>query len=169
MCKYMTEIVTSKHLRSAQWETHETNLLSIAFKNVVGPLRCSWRCCKSNVATVENQDLLDRYTAKVENELEQSCLEVFDLFVWDCFVFINCFSFVVQMLQLLEHKLLPTCSKGDEAQMFFERMCGDFYRYLAHIGDTEEYKNSSKDHYEVAYTLAKKFYPEIRHDQKEDV
>jgi len=138
MCKYLTEVVTSKHLRVAQLEENERNLLSVAFKNVVGGLRSSWRTFKGDT-TPENRELLDKYTAIVENELEQKCLEV---------------------LKILESKLIPTCAEGDESQVFFEKMCGDYYRYLAEFRDTEEYKNSAKDHYEAAYNLAKKFLPE---------
>jgi len=138
MCKYLTEVVNSKHKRSAQLKENERNLLSVAFKNVVGGLRSSWRTFKGD-ATPESRDLLDKYTAIVENELEQKCLEV---------------------LKILEDKLIPTCKKDDESQVFFEKMCGDYYRYLAEFRDTEEYKNSARDHYSSAYEAAKEFLPE---------
>lgn len=138
MCKYLTEVVSSKHKREAQLEENERNLLSVAFKNVVGGLRSSWRTFKGDAAT-ECQNLLNSYTAIVENELEQKCLEV---------------------LKILELKLIPTCKEGDESQVFFEKMCGDYYRYLAEFRDTEEYKTSAKTHYKTAYDAAKEHLPE---------
>jgi len=137
MCKYLTEVVTSKHARSSSLRENERNLLSVAFKNVVGGLRSSWRTFKSDNT---NSELFNKYSAIVENELEQKCLEV---------------------LRLLESKLIPNCaSEEPDGKVFFLKMCGDYYRYLAEFRDTEDYKKAAEEHYKKAYDEAKLSLPE---------
>jgi len=73
MAKYM-EIVTQNHGLSSP---DERNLLSVAFKNVVGARRSSWRVISSVEQKEEAADDRKRWTAdyrvKVETELKNIC------------------------------------------------------------------------------------------------
>ena len=54
------------------------NLLSVAYKNVVGSRRSSWRVVSSveQKATSENQAMIKEYREKIEEELNSTCNEV---------------------------------------------------------------------------------------------
>ena len=53
------------------------NLLSVAYKNVVGTRRSSWRVLKSLSNTENpNQDVLDEYIDIIVKELDSICMEV---------------------------------------------------------------------------------------------
>lgn len=138
MCDFLTEVVDSKKNREAQLEENERNLLSVAFKNVVGGLRSSWRALRNDPKAEENthKELTESYCGIVENELEQKCLDV---------------------LAILEKKLIPTCAKATEKEshVFFLKMTGDYYRYLAEFRSIEKYKKSAAENYEAAYNEAK--------------
>ncbi|XP_071481220.1 14-3-3-like protein 1 [Diadema antillarum] len=120
----------------------ERNLLSVAYKNVVGARRSSWRVISSIEAKEANQSsnstealserkkaLAKDYRVKVEKELEDICNQV---------------------LKLLDENLITPDSekdkKGDDAgadsksvaaeyesHVFYLKMKGDYYRYLAEV------------------------------------
>lgn len=57
----------------------ERNLLSVAYKNVVGTRRSSWRVISSLELKEGNDDkkvLIHEYKEKIQNELEEICKEV---------------------------------------------------------------------------------------------
>lgn len=58
----------------------ERNLLSVAYKNVVGARRSSWRVIQSieqkSVDTDKKQQMAKDYKEKVEKELKEICEEV---------------------------------------------------------------------------------------------
>lgn len=142
MCRFMTEVVESKFSRKAELIETERNLLSVAFKNVVGVLRSAWRTFNKGVESEREpteQELADKYSQIVEKQLENKCLEV---------------------LGILENKLIPTCKDEGEAKVFYLKMSGDYYRYLAEFRDTQENKNGALRHYEAALEAAKKNLPE---------
>lgn len=136
----------------------ERNLLSVAYKNVIGARRASWRI----VSSIENKEeakgnkesvlRLERYRQKIENELKNICHDV---------------------LQLLDKHLIPVVSKlssSDKqkqeeiaaAQVFYHKMKGDYYRYLAEftVGDErKEAANHSQSSYEVATEVSRKLKP----------
>jgi len=138
MCKYLTEVVNSKTTRGKPLLEDERNLLSVAFKNVVGGLRSSWRTLNSDKDG--SNTLLPRYSDIVEQELEDKCKEV---------------------ISLLENKLTKNLTEDKDSLVFFKKMCGDYFRYLAEFRDTsEEYKEKARDNYQEAYDLAKEHLPE---------
>ena len=76
MVPVMNKIVESK----GQLTDEERNLFSIAYKNLVGNRRCSWRILSSVEQKLENsphqQQLAREYRETIHKELETLCQEV---------------------------------------------------------------------------------------------
>merc|ERR1712002_332939 len=93
----------------------ERNLLSVAYKNVVGARRSSWRVISSIEQKTEGsekkQQLAKEYKEKVEQELKDICNDV---------------------LELLTNHLIAKASNA-ESKVFYLKMKGDYYRYLAEV------------------------------------
>jgi 14-3-3 protein beta/theta/zeta len=104
----------------------ERNLLSVAYKNVVGARRSSWRVISSIEQKTEGserkQTMAREYREKIEKELRDICYDV---------------------LQLLDKYLIPKAS-NPESKVFYLKMKGDYYRYLAEVatGDTRTSESS---------------------------
>lgn len=133
MCKFMRALVKS----AADLSVEERNLLSVAYKNVIGARRASWRTL--NVEEYKDNELIHVYKQQVEAELEAICQDVLDL---------------------LTNVLVPHAKdKGDkveESAVFYLKMTGDYYRYLAEFIDNKEYDKKAASNYEEALTLASK-------------
>lgn len=73
----------------------ERNLLSVAYKNVVGARRSSWRVISSIEQKTEGserkQQMAKEYREKVEKELREIC---YDVLVSTCRVLVSRFGFV---------------------------------------------------------------------------
>merc|ERR1712025_1384225 len=93
----------------------ERNLLSVAYKNAVGSRRASWRIISSVEAketskgNTEQASFATEYKKKVEAELSKICKEI---------------------IELLDGNLVKTAS-GGESKVFYHKMKGDYYRYIA--------------------------------------
>ncbi|KAH9530143.1 hypothetical protein DERF_003971 [Dermatophagoides farinae] len=118
----------------------ERNLLSVAYKNVVGARRSSWRVISSIEQKTEGaerkQQMAREYREKVEVELRDICYDV---------------------LSLLDKYLIPKASNA-ESKVFYLKMKGDYYRYLAEVatGDrrTSVVEESQKA-YQEAFDISK--------------
>ncbi|XP_035220444.1 14-3-3 protein zeta isoform X2 [Stegodyphus dumicola] len=118
----------------------ERNLLSVAYKNVVGARRSSWRVISSIEQKTEGsekkQQMAKEYREKVEKELREICYDV---------------------LGLLDNFLIPKASNA-ESKVFYLKMKGDYYRYLAEVA-TGDQKNSvveeSQKSYQEAFDISK--------------
>jgi len=114
----------------------ERNLLSVAYKNVVGARRASLRIIgsieqKEQAKGSENAGLVKGYKTKVESELNTICKDILDL-------------------------LDKTIIKPDlesEPKVFYQKMKADYYRYLAEFSEGDIKGEHSKSA-EEAYTLA---------------
>merc|ERR1712133_220372 len=118
----------------------ERNLLSVAYKNVVGARRSSWRVISSIEQKTEGserkQQMAKEYREKVEKELREICNDV---------------------LGLLDQFLIPKASNA-ESKVFYLKMKGDYFRYLAEvaIGDSRsEVVDDSQKAYQDAYDISK--------------
>ncbi|XP_074542891.1 14-3-3 protein zeta/delta [Halichoeres trimaculatus] len=125
--------------KGEELSNEERNLLSVAYKNVVGARRSSWRVV-SSIEQKSDDDgktkLAKDYREKVEVELNEICKEVLDL---------------------LEKHLIPNAKPAD-SEVFYLKMKGDYYRYLAEVasGDVrDDVITKSKDAYNQAYETAK--------------
>merc|ERR1712142_311731 len=119
----------------------ERNLLSVAYKNVVGARRSSWRVISSIEQKTEGsverkQQMAKEYREKVEAELREICNDV---------------------LGLLDKFLIPKASNA-ESKVFYLKMKGDYYRYLAEVavGDSRTaVVADSQKAYQDAYDISK--------------
>lgn len=84
----------------------ERNLLSVAYKNVVGTRRASWRIISSIEQKEESKGsekhvaIIREYRQKIENELEKVCQDV---------------------LEVLDNSLIPK-AEGGESKVFYFKM-----------------------------------------------
>jgi len=140
MCKFVKALVQNKTTKGQDLDVEERNLLSVAYKNVVGSKRASWRTLSGGFDDAD-EALIEKYKGIVENELENICKEV---------------------ISLLADSLLKTVSgKKDETEVFYLKMCGDYYRYLAEFRQTNDsYKEKSKEYYQRALDVAQDNLPE---------
>ncbi|KAJ7948740.1 putative 14-3-3 protein [Quillaja saponaria] len=119
----------------------ERNLFSVGYKNVIGARRASWRILSSieqkeeSKGNAVNAKRIKEYRQKVESELSNICNDI--------------------MIVLDEH-LIPSSSAG-ESTVFYYKMKGDYYRYLAEFksgNEKKEVADKSLKAYEIASTTA---------------
>merc|ERR1711973_346496 len=115
----------------------ERNLLSVAYKDVVGARRSSWRVIssieqKTDGSAERKQQMAKEYREKVECELREICNDV---------------------LGLLDKFLIPKATQA-ESKVFYLKMKGDYYRYLAEVavGDS---RNAVVEDSQNAYHISK--------------
>ncbi|KAM7382425.1 hypothetical protein PAMP_002153 [Pampus punctatissimus] len=125
---------------SEQLSNEERNLLSVAYKNVVGARRSSWRVVSSIEQKAEGcdrkQTLAKEYREKIEKELKDICNDV---------------------LGLLDAYLIPKATVP-ESKVFYLKMKGDYFRYLAEVATGDDKKNIIKDSqnaYQNAFDISK--------------
>jgi len=126
----------------------ERNLLSVAYKNVVGARRSSWRVISSIEMKQQDQDqsrgkLAKDYKSKIEQELEKVCKDVLDLL--DQHLIKDNTDEPVN-----EEKI----DQMVESKVFYLKMKGDYYRYLAEVASSEEKKEEVVSKSEQAYHSA---------------
>jgi len=98
----------------------ERNLLSVAYKNVVGARRASLRIIGSIEAKEKEKSsphcsLVETYKSKVEDELNKICNDI---------------------LALLDTHLIANSTVA-EPTVFYQKMKADYYRYLAEFSSGE--------------------------------
>ena len=105
----------------------ERNLLSVAYKNVIGARRASWRI----VSSIEQKEeakgneqqvaLIRDYRAKIEAELSKICEDI---------------------LSVLSNHLISSAQTG-ESKVFYYKMKGDYHRYLAEFATADKRKEAA--------------------------
>ncbi|XP_071147160.1 uncharacterized protein [Mytilus edulis] len=121
----------------------ERNLLSVAYKNVVGTRRSAWRVVASlEQKAIDKKEeekklkLSTKYREKIETELNDICDEV---------------------INLLDTNLIEK-AESDESKVFYEKMKGDYYRYKVEVAaqaNRSDLADKSRDAYEKAFQKAK--------------
>ena len=100
----------------------ERNILSVAFKNIVGTRRAAWRVLSSiqkkenNKSNSENVKKVKEYKGMIEKEMTDICQEI---------------------LVLLTEFLIPNAQAG-EGKVFFYKMKADYHRYIAEYTSGDE-------------------------------
>jgi len=134
MCEFTSRLVVIRCNKKEELDVEERNLLSVAFKNVVGSKRASWRTLNSESGDGD-AELLEKYKNQVEAELQNKCIEV---------------------LKLLEDHILPAYKgKQNESEVFYLKMCADYYRYLAEFCSDDSYPQKAEKMYGNALEVAK--------------
>lgn len=112
------------------------NLLSVAYKNVVGVFRNARRRLEED--TPELEDHKGPYRAYVESQLEIKCKEVLKL-LNDHLLDVDNINKWAKAVSDNDEESKKNF-KGDantreaiETQVFYLKMCGDYYRYLAEL------------------------------------
>jgi len=144
MVKIMETLVVSKLDKKEGLSPDQRNLLSVAYKNVVGAKRSSWRVLNED-NQFESENLVQRYKKKVEAELEGTCLQILD---------------VLKKLSDQNGERMKSeedekkKKEQEECQVFYLKMIGDYYRYLTEAFPTAEYKENCSQYYEDAMKIA---------------
>lgn len=86
----------------------ERNLLSVAYKNVIGSRRASWRVISSieQKGDADKLALIQSYKRKIEVELEDICSNI---------------------LEIIKNELIPN-SESEVGKVFYYKMEGDYHR-----------------------------------------
>merc|ERR1712183_570285 len=135
MVEEMKKVAQMVH--DQELSVEERNLLSVAYKNVIGARRASWRIISSIEQKEEskgNEEHVKRirdYRSKIESELSNICSSI---------------------LGLLDEHLIPTASSG-ESMVFYLKMKGDYHRYLAEFKTGSDRKEAA-EHTLQAYKAA---------------
>eukprot|EP00249_Psilotum_nudum_P015262 c25228_g3_i1 orf=599-1339(-) len=126
MVEFMEKVARSADAEELTVE--ERNLLSVAYKNVIGARRASWRIISSieqkeeSKGNEEHVAMIRDYRAKVESELSKICDGI---------------------LGLLDSHLIPSANSG-ESKVFYLKMRGDYHRYLAEFKTGAERKEAAE-------------------------
>ncbi|XP_066350731.1 14-3-3-like protein GF14-C [Miscanthus floridulus] len=135
MVEYMEKV--AKTVDVEELTVEERNLLSVAYKNVIGARRASWRIVSSIEQKEESRKneehvaQIKEYRGKIEAELSNICDGI---------------------LKLLDSHLVPS-STAAESKVFYLKMKGDYHRYLAEFKTGAERKESAEGTM-VAYKAA---------------
>ena len=129
MVEYMARVARAAGGASGGEEltVEERNLLSVAYKNVIGARRASWRIVSSIEQKEEGRGAAGHaaaarsYRARVEAELSNICAGI---------------------LRLLDERLVPAAAAVD-AKVFYLKMKGDYHRYLAEFKTGAERKDAA--------------------------
>ncbi|KAK3808862.1 MAG: 14-3-3 protein, partial [Linnemannia gamsii] len=112
-------------------------LLSVAYKNVIGARRASWRIVSSIEQKEESKGseahvaMIKTYRTKIEEELAEICNDI---------------------LKVLDEHLIPHAQLG-ESKVFYHKMKGDYFRYLAEFA-TGDIRKDAADKSLEAYKQA---------------
>jgi len=115
----------------------ERNLLSVAYKNAVGSRRASWRIVTSveqkekTKGNDENATWAKEYCGKVEQELSKICDEI------------------LALLGTGNSGLIAKAGNS-ESKVFYHKMSGDYYRYIAEFKEAAE-KEAAAQNAKKAY------------------
>ncbi|KAL5273539.1 YWHAE family protein [Megaselia abdita] len=129
--RYDEMVESMKKVASMDLEltVEERNLLSVAYKNVIGARRASWRIITSIEQKEENKgaedklEMIKNYRGQVEKELRDICSDI---------------------LEVLEKHLIPSAVSG-ESKVFYYKMKGDYHRYLAEFATGTDRKDAAEN------------------------
>ncbi|XP_052194942.1 14-3-3-like protein B [Diospyros lotus] len=127
---------------SEELTVEERNLLSVAYKNVIGARRASWRIISSIEQKEESRgngdhvSTIKEYRGKIESELSSICDGI---------------------LKLLDSRLIPSAAASADSKVFYLKMKGDYHRYLAEFktgGERKEAAENTLNAYKAAQDIA---------------
>lgn len=128
MVQEMRKVAGQTDANTGELSVEERNLLSVAYKNVIGARRASWRIISSIEQKEENKgnathvEITKEYRAKIEAELNKICKDI---------------------LAILDTNLIVS-AKTSESNVFYFKMKGDYHRYLAEFSNETERKDAAQ-------------------------
>jgi len=135
----MVEAMKKVAALNVELTVEERNLLSVAYKNVIGARRAAWRIIASieqkekSKGNETNVDKIKSYAAKIDRELN---------------------DIVSDVMNVIDKHLIPHAT-GEESKVFYYKMKGDYYRYKAEFTAEEARKEAAQKSLE-GYTEALK-------------
>jgi len=142
MVEYMKRVATM----GSDLSLDERNLLSVAYKNSVGARRQAWRAVntlqgKEQDASKEQAilELIKTYRLKIEAELNEQCRDI---------------------LNILSTELIPKAD-NPEAKVFYHKMKGDYYRYLAEFASGEGHTKAAQEAHDSYKTASENALSEL--------
>jgi len=136
MCAILKKMVLHKCGENIALGVEERNMLSIAYKTVVGEKRQSWRSLTQGNTPDLPKDVLDEYKKFIETELENVCNEALELLIKATGV-------------------AKTVDEGGEDVIFYLKMSGDYNRYLSEFSRNNSYSVEAEKCYRQATEIAK--------------
>jgi len=116
----------------------ERNLLSIAYKNLIGPKRTAWRIISSLFEKEKSKDAgswklvqMNDLKESTERQLHQICDDILDLI----------------------NRLLLPAAQDNESKVFWNKMKGDYHRYVAEFereDKRQQAQSAALDSYQTA-------------------
>jgi 14-3-3 protein epsilon len=141
MCFFVKKLVQVKAAAKVDLTVEERNLLSVAFKNVVGTKRASWRTLSPESEDEIGAELLAEYRKVVEKELDAKCHEI---------------------ISILTDYLIPQVrGRNDETEVFYLKMAGDYFRYLCEFNSAQENIDAAHKNYKDAWAVAQVHLTEV--------
>jgi len=128
---------------NTELSVEERNLLSVAYKNVIGARRAAWRI----IASIEQKEKSkgnDANVQKIKNYAKKIHKELNDI--------------VSDVMNVIDSALIPHAT-SEESKVFYYKMKGDYYRYKAEFTADEARKeagNKSLEGYQQALDAANK-------------
>lgn len=128
MVQEMRKVAGQTDANTGELSVEERNLLSVAYKNVIGARRASWRIISSIEQKEENKgngthvEITKEYRSKIEAELNKICRDI---------------------LEILDKNLIVSAKSG-ESKVFYYKMKGDYHRYLAEFSSESERKDAAQ-------------------------
>lgn len=134
MVSHMKSVAEMKISLSSE----ERNLLSVAYKNVVGTRRSSWRVISSIDQKEDDEKkkkIAQDYLQVIAGEIKTTCTEV---------------------VNLIDNCLLKEGDEDFQSKTFYLKMKGDYYRYVAEVtaeDERKDYADKAADAYLKAYEI----------------
>eukprot|EP00343_Euplotes_focardii_P008322 CAMPEP_0205820368 /NCGR_PEP_ID=MMETSP0206-20130828/2989_1 /ASSEMBLY_ACC=CAM_ASM_000279 /TAXON_ID=36767 /ORGANISM="Euplotes focardii, Strain TN1" /LENGTH=269 /DNA_ID=CAMNT_0053114993 /DNA_START=23 /DNA_END=832 /DNA_ORIENTATION=+ len=140
MCAFMKQLVETTDKNGVDLTVEERNLLSVAYKNVVGARRASFRTLNVSASETKDDehDLVVAYRKQIEEELNKICKEVLGLLEGP----------------LVKNSDTSTKDDKDESRVFYLKMAGDYYRYMSEFVDDKLVEEKSGEFYKKAMEIA---------------
>lgn len=136
----------------------ERNLFSVAYKNLINNPRTAWRLFSTGEAkeaargNTRHAELIRTYKLKIETELERICNEIMELL--DNFLIPS----VATAGDAAVTDATPAVSKAVQCGVFYHKMKGDYFRYMAEFVSSTDKKDAvirrAQESYEQATDLA---------------
>jgi len=151
MCVCMNQLVVFCTKGKEDLTIDERNLLSVAYKNVIGCCRASWRTLNAEAQDEKNSQLIDKYKAQVVDELREICNNILKILKK-----LTKKDLIDKIKEKEKLDAQDVLQKPGEAQVFYLKMTGDYYRYLSEAIENENHEKQAANSYKEAFELAER-------------